>query len=144
MDSAGPMVRLDTLVRVVYRLLADLAVVVHFAFIAFVAVGAFMAWRWSWLVWLHVPSVIYSALIITVGFQCFLTPLEVDFRERAGEEGYSGGFVDRYIEDVVYPGEYTTALRALVAVAIVVGYVGLYVRRRRDREARRDVEQESR
>jgi hypothetical protein len=95
-------------------------------------------------VWLHVPSVIYSALIITVGFQCFLTPLEVDFRERAGEEGYSGGFVDRYIEDVVYPGEYTTALRALVAVAIVVGYVGLYVRRRRDREARRDVEQESR
>ena len=89
---------------VVYRLLADLVVVVHFAFIVFVAVGAFMAWRWPWLVWLHVPSVIYSALIITVGFQCFLTPLEVHFRERAGEEGYSGGFVDRYIEDVSTPG----------------------------------------
>ena len=128
-------------IDVVYRLLADLAVVVHFTFIAFVAIGAFMAWRWPRLLWLHVPSVVYSALIVTVGFTCFLTPLEKDFRERAGEEGYSGGFVDRYLEDVVYPGEYTDAARALVAVAIAVGYAGLFLRRWRDDEARREVEQ---
>ena len=113
----------------VYRLLADLAMVVHFAFIVFVAVGALVAWRWPWLVWLHVPAVLYAALIVTVGFRCFLTPVEVHLRERAGEEGYRGGFVDRYIEDVIYPEEYTAALRALVAVAIVVGYVGLCLRR---------------
>ena len=128
-------------IDVVYRLLADLAVVVHVTVIAFVAVGAFMAWRWPRLLWLHVPSVVYSALIVTVGFTCFLTPLEKDFRERAGEEGYSGGFVDRYLEDVVYPGEYTDAARALVAVAIAVGYAGLFLRRWRDDEARREVEQ---
>jgi hypothetical protein len=129
---------------VVYRLLADLAMVVHFAFIIFVAVGALMAWRWPWLVWFHVPSVIYAALIITVGFQCLLTPVEFRFRERAGEEGFSGGFVDRYIENVIYPEGYTTALRALAGVAIVIGYVGLYLRRGRDREAHREVEQGSR
>jgi hypothetical protein len=43
--------------RVLYRLRADLVVVVHIAFIVFVAIGGFLAWRWPRLVCAHVPVV---------------------------------------------------------------------------------------
>jgi hypothetical protein len=113
------------------RALADLVVVVHLAFILFVGLGALLAWRWPRLVWLHVPAALYGIAIIAVGFDCPLTPLEKHFRRLAGDAGYEGGFVDRYLEGVVYPGDATPVLQALGAVAVVVGYGGLAWRRRR-------------
>jgi hypothetical protein len=112
-----------------YRLAADLVVVIHLAFLVFIAAGAILAWRWRWLVPLHAASVMWSVAIITVGFACPLTGLEKSLRGLAGEEGYGGGFVDRYVEGVVYPESLTPLLRALVAGAVVVGYVGLHRRR---------------
>jgi hypothetical protein len=112
-----------------YWLLADLVVVVHLAFIAFVAVGALLAWRRPWLLLLHGPSVAWALAGITVGVPCPLTPLEKSLRRLAGEEGYPGGFVDHYVENVVYPGSLTPLLRALAALAIVTGYAGLLRRR---------------
>ncbi len=112
-----------------YRLAADLVVVIHLAFLVFIAAGAILAWRWPWLVPLHAASVMWSVAIITVGFACPLTGLEKSLRGLAGEEGYGGGFVDRYVEGVVYPESLTPLLRALAAGAVVVGYVGLHRRR---------------
>jgi len=117
----------------VYGVLADVVVVVHLAFIVFVAVGGLIAWRRPWVLWLHVPSVVWGVAIVMVGFSCPLTPLEKTLRRLADEEGYGGGFVDRYIEGVVYPESLTPLLRALAAVAVVVGYAGLYRRRRAGR-----------
>ena len=114
-----------------YRILADGVVVVHFAFILFVVAGAAMAWRWPALVRAHVPALGWAIGTVVIGFPCPLTPLEKGLRHQAGEDGYTGGFVDRYIEDVVYPDEYTWVLRAVAAVAIVVSYVGLARRTRR-------------
>jgi len=119
----------------VFRLLADLVVVMHLAFILFVAVGGLLTWRWPWIAWLHVPMVVWGTAIITVGFSCPLTPLEKELRWRAGERGYAGGFVDHYIEGVVYPGALAPLVRALIAAAIVVGYAGLVGRRPRGRAA---------
>lgn len=107
-----------------FDLLADAVVVVHVAFILFVACGALLAWRWRWLVWFHVPAVAWGVGIIAIGWTCPLTPLEKWLRRRAGED-YEGGFVDRYLEDVVYPGELTPLLRAVAAVLVLVGYAGL-------------------
>jgi hypothetical protein len=117
----------------VFRLLADLVVVVHLAFIVFIAVGGLLVWRWPWLVRLHIPALVWGVAIITVGFTCPLTPLEKELRVRAGDQGYDGGFVDRYLEDVIYPGAFTPLLRALVAAAVVVGYAGMLGRQRRGR-----------
>ena len=114
----------------VHGVLADVVVVVHLAFIVFVGVGGLLAWYRPWVLWLHVPSVLWGVAIVTVGFTCPLTPLEKTLRQKAGEEGYGGGFVDRYIEGVVYPESLTPLLRTLAAVAVVVGYAGLYRRRR--------------
>ena len=110
--------------------LADAVVVIHLAFIAFVALGSLLACRWRWLVWLHVPSVGWGAGIVAIGWDCPLTPLEQWLRRRSGES-YEGGFVDRYLEGVVYPEELTPLLRAFAAGLIVTGYALLLVRGRR-------------
>lgn len=112
-----------------FRVLADTVLVVHLAFIVFVAAGALLAWRWPRLVWIHLPAAVWGAGIVLIGWDCPLTPLEKWFRRLGGEDAYTGGFVDRYVEDVVYPEELTPLFRTLAAAAIAVGYAGL-VRRR--------------
>jgi hypothetical protein len=119
-----------------FDVLADLVVVIHLAFILFVAGGSLAACRWPRLVWLHVPAVAWGVGIIVIGYECPLTPLEKWLRRRAGGDGYRGGFVDRYVEDVIYPEELTLPLRALAAVMIVTGYVWRFRRRRLARRER--------
>jgi hypothetical protein len=116
---------------VAYRLLADAVVVVHFAFVVFVAVGGLLAWRWPRVLWLHVPAVVWGLGIVTVGYDCPLTPLERYLRRLGGEDASERGFIDRYVEGVVYPEEYTGLLRAVAAVLIVVGWTGAAVGIRR-------------
>jgi hypothetical protein len=123
----------------VFDVMADAVVVVHVAFIAFVAVGALLAWRWRWLVWLHVPAVVWGVGIIAIGWDCPLTPLEKWLRRQDGQS-YEGGFVDRYLEGVVYPEELTPLLRAVAALLVVIGYVHLLrARHHPDERSRREV-----
>ena len=75
----------------VFRLLADAVVVVHFAFVVFVAVGGLLAWRWPRVLVLHVPAVIWGVGIVTVGYECPLTPLERHLRELGGGEPRTWG-----------------------------------------------------
>ncbi len=112
----------------VLDLLADGVVVVHLAFILFVAVGPVLAWRWPSLIRVHVPALVYGVGIVTIGWDCPLTPLEKWLRP--GDD-YEGGFVDRYLEDVVWPEEVTPVQWAVAAVLVVVGYAGLLRRARR-------------
>jgi Protein of Unknown function (DUF2784) len=119
----------------VFRLFADLVVVGHLAFILFVAAGGLLVWRWPWLMRLHAPAVAWGIAIITVGFTCPLTPLETELRRRAGEQGYRGGFVNHYIEGVIYPGRLAPLVRVLIAAVIVVGYAGAARKLRRQAAA---------
>ena len=114
---------------VLYQALADAVMVVHLAFIVFIAAGGLLAWRWPKLVWVHLPAVAWGVGIITIGYECPLTPLEKFFMRRAGDDAYAGGFVDRYVEGVIYPEELTPVLRGVAAAAVVVGYAGLLYRR---------------
>jgi Protein of Unknown function (DUF2784) len=107
-----------------FELLADLVVVVHLAFVLFVAVGGLLVWRWPRLMWCHLPAVAWGIAIITIGFTCPLTPIEHYLRGRAGQQGHNGGFVDRYVEGVIYPAGLTPLVRGLIAAAVVVGYAG--------------------
>jgi hypothetical protein len=116
---------------VAYRFLADAVVVVHFAFVIFVAVGGLLAWRWPRVLWLHVPAVVWAVGIVTVGYECPLTPLERYFRRLGGEVASRRGFIDHYVEGVIYPEKYTPLLRAIAAVLIVVGWTGALVKTRR-------------
>jgi Protein of Unknown function (DUF2784) len=84
-----------------------------------------------------VPAVAWGLGIVAIGYQCPLTPLERYFRRLGGEHVPRGGFIDRYIEGVLYPERYASLLRALAAVLIVVGWTGALIRLRRTRSAAR-------
>jgi hypothetical protein len=109
----------------IYRWLADVVVVFHGAFVAFVIVGAFLALRWPWLLWLHVPTAIWGVLIEYADWICPLTPLENTLRARAGESGYSGDFVQHYLLQALYPNGLTIGTRWILgSIALGVNLVG--------------------
>jgi Protein of Unknown function (DUF2784) len=86
------------------RSMADLVLAFHFAFIVFAVLGGFLVLWKSWVAWLHVPSVLWSAFVNLFSQVCPLTPLENRFRYLAGQAGYEGGFIQHYIAPLVYPG----------------------------------------
>lgn len=118
-----------------YGWLADAVLVVHFAFILFVALGGFLVLRWPRLAWVHVPVFVWGALIEFTGGTCPLTPLEVSLRQRAGEAGYTGGFIEHYLTGVVYPAGLTRPMQVGLGLAVLavnaLVYARLRARRRR-------------
>jgi hypothetical protein len=117
---------------VVYGAVRDAAMLVHFAFLVFLTVGGFLAWRWHRLIWVHLAVAAWAFLIVTVGQPCPLTGIEDWARERAGQERLRGtGFIDNYLEGVIYPARYTWLLQTLVALAVAVAWAGYLARRRR-------------
>lgn len=111
----------------IYRLLADLLVALHFAFILFVVLGGFLAWRWRRVAWVHLPAALWGVLIEFMGWVCPLTPLENRFRALAGEGGYQGGFIEHYLIPVMYPEDWTVRLRIVLgSLVVAVNLVAYY------------------
>src|SRR2546423_5093549 len=95
--SGGGFRRIRVSLKMIYRLLADCVVLLHTAFVAFVMLGGFLAWRWRAAMWAHVPAALWGAAIEYGGWVCPLTPLEHALRARAGLEGYRGGVGEHYV-----------------------------------------------
>jgi len=110
--------------RVLSRLLANAVVAFHGLFILFVVLGGFLAWRWRWVAALHIPCALWGILIEYRGGICPLTPLENSLRARAGQQGYSGGFVEHYVLPVIYPKGLTAGVQ--VALGTLVLTVNLF------------------
>ncbi len=91
----------------IYRALADLVLVVHLLFVLFVVLGGLLVLRWPVVAWLHIPAAVWGVLIEYTGWICPLTPLENSLRIRGGEVGYSGGFIQHYIQPLLYPAGLT-------------------------------------
>ena len=117
-----------------YGWLADLVVTAHFAFLGFLAVGAILALRWPVVLRLHVPAVFWATAVVPMGLDCPLTSLENLLRRRSQDAAYQGSFIDYYIHDVAFPGEFTVHTRVIVALTVVAGYVAMW-----SRNCRRDV-----
>jgi hypothetical protein len=109
-----------------YRLLADLVLVTHAAFVAFVMLGGLAVLRWPRLAWLHLPVVLWGAGIEFFGGICPLTPLENRWRQLAGDQGYAGGFVDHYIVALLYPDGLTRSVQVALGLLVLVVNVAIY------------------
>ncbi len=103
-----------------FRLAADLVVGLHFLFILFVIAGGFLAWRWRWLAWVHLPAAAWGAIIEFMDWICPLTPLENDFRRRAGGAGYEGGFIEHYLIPIIYPAGLSSGIRIFLGIVVVL------------------------
>lgn len=109
-----------------HAVLADLVLVLHLAFILFAVGGALLALRWRRLVWLHLPTVLWAALVELAGWTCPLTPLELALRAAAGGAGYEGSFIAHYLLPVVYPPGLTRAIQLGLGFGVVALNVLLY------------------
>ena len=108
-------------------LTADIIVLLHFAFILFVSVGGLLVLRWPRLAWLHLPCVAWGVLIEVSGGICPLTPLEMRYRHAAGDPGYSGDFIDRYLLPVIYPSGLTRSLQIGLGLALLLFNLTIYL-----------------
>jgi len=112
-----------------YAITADLLLVLHLGFVCFVVAGGLLLLKWRWLMLLHLPAVVWGALIEFQGWLCPLTPWEQQLRLAAGQAGYYGGFVEHYLLPVLYPPglEHNTQLilgSAVIGInAVVYGWI---------------------
>jgi len=104
----------------VYNLFADLIVLAHFLFIAFVICGGLLVIRWPKIAFLHLPSAAWGVIVEFSGSICPLTPLENHFRNLAGSNQYSGDFILRYLSPVIYPDNLTTTIQQVFGGVVIV------------------------
>jgi len=106
--------------------LADLLVLAHLLFVAFVMAGGILLIRWPRLIWLHLPAAIWGAYIELAGGICPLTPLENHLRVQAGQDGYSGGFVDHYLLPILYPANLTLPVQQVLGGLVILVNLAIY------------------
>ena len=75
---------------------------------------------------LHIPAVIWGAVIEFKGFICPLTPLENHLRKSAGEVGYDGSFVEQYLIPIIYPANLTSELQVILGGLVILVNVTIY------------------
>ena len=76
--------------------------------------GGLLVLRWPAIMALHIPAAVWGVMIEFTGWLCPLTPLENWLRVRGGELGYSGGFIDHYIQPVLYPSGLTRGIQVVL------------------------------
>jgi hypothetical protein len=108
------------------QVLADLVVAIHLAFVLFVVLGGLLVLRRPQLAYAHVPAAVWGAWIEFTGRICPLTPLENSLRARAGQAGYSGGFIEHYLLPLLYPSALTRTIQLVLGALLVVLNLGIY------------------
>jgi uncharacterized membrane protein YgcG len=110
-----------------YQWLATAALLLHFGYIAFLGLGGFLAWKWPKAIWAHLVAVAWGLLIVSGTVNCPLTWVEDWARSRAGLTKLTQGFVDRYLDNVIYPAQYVNVARLGLALVIAVSYLGAFL-----------------
>jgi hypothetical protein len=107
------------------RILADLIVVLHFAFILFVIFGGFLVLKYRRMIWLHLPAAIWGALIEFAGWLCPLTLLENRLRSASGDH-YTGGFIEHYLVPIIYPAMLTRNIQMALGFGVLLLNLAVY------------------
>ncbi|MCO6057750.1 DUF2784 domain-containing protein [Pseudomonas sp. MOB-449] len=103
-----------------YRIAADAVLLLHLAFILFVVLGGLLVLNWPRLALLHLPAATWGATVEFFHLVCPLTPLENRLRRAAGEQGYSGGFIEHYLVPLIYPAGLTPGIQLWLGVFVLV------------------------
>ena len=112
----------------IYSIAAKAVAITHFAFIVFVIAGGFLVLKWPRLAWLHVPAAVWGILIEFFGWYCPMTTWENTLLRRAGQAGYSKGFIEHYLFALIYPQGLTRSMQIAIGVTVIVVNVFVYAR----------------
>jgi len=109
-----------------YLILAELTILLHFLFVAFVALGGVAIFRWPGLMYTHLLALAWGIYIELSGGICPLTPLENHFRHLAGIQPYEGGFINHYIMPILYPKGLTHNIQLWIAFGLIIFNLLIY------------------
>jgi hypothetical protein len=97
---------------VFYLIAADLLLLTHVLFVAFVILGLVLivagklaAWAWvrnPWFRLVHLAGIGVVVLQSWLGVICPLTTWEMALREKAGDAVYTGAFIAHWLEEILY------------------------------------------
>lgn len=110
----------------IFYVLFNLIVMVHFVYVLFVVFGGFLVIKWRSLAWIHVPAFLWAAFIECAGWVCPLTPLENWLRVKGGIGTYQTGFIEHYILPLLYPLELTRSLQVFLGLLVLTINLGIY------------------
>ena len=95
-----------------YQLLADLVLMLHAAIVVSVVGGLLLillgnlaGWRWVnawWFRLTHLATIAFVVLQSWLGVTCPLTRLEMSLRVKAQVGTYSGGFIEHWVQRLLY------------------------------------------
>jgi hypothetical protein len=118
-----------------WRALADAVLLLHLAIVLFVVGGLVLivagnlrGWHWvngAWLRLAHLAAILVVVAEAWFGVVCPLTTLEQALRLRAGDAGYGGGFIEHWVQRLIYydlPGWVFVLGYTLFALAIVAAW----------------------
>lgn len=87
----------------VYRMTADLLMVVHLLWIVWLVCGALVAYKYPWMRAVHLGGLAFSVTMQVCGWYCPLTILEQWLRlQHHPEQTYVTSFIAHYAECLVY------------------------------------------
>lgn len=95
-----------------YQYLANFVLTVHVAIAAFVVGGLLLVvagnlrrWHWVNALWFRLAHLLAIAVVVAeawLGLPCPLTNLEMWLRAQAGTGHYSGGFIEHWLQSLLY------------------------------------------
>ena len=115
----------------IYKILADGVVLIHFLWIVFLFFGVFWGIKNKVVRILHFSGLAFAFVIQIFDWYCPLTHLEVWLRSRhASALTYTGSFIIHYVEEIVYI-ELSRTLILLLTVILCALNVWLYLKKSR-------------
>ena len=118
-----------------YQLLADAVLSLHVAIVAFVVgglvlviAGNLLAWRWVNELWFRLAHLAAVAVVVAKSWfsvVCPLTSLEMWFRKKAHETSYAGGFIEHWLQRILYyeaPTWFFTVAYSLFGLAVAAAW----------------------
>lgn len=105
---------------------ANTVLLFHLAFILFATLGALLALKWRWILFLQLPAAAWGFFVEYSGRICPLTELENYFRQRAGEAGYGEGFIEHYLLATIYPNGLTREIQFALGAFVVIVNLSIY------------------
>jgi hypothetical protein len=114
-----------------YRTLADAVLALHVLVVAFVVggllavlAGNLLGWRWvnnAWFRRAHVAAIGIVVVVSWLGEVCPLTTLESWLRVQAGASGYDKGFIEHWLQAILfYEGPTWAFVLAYTAFGLLV------------------------
>ncbi|MBT2970738.1 MAG: hypothetical protein B6D72_10355 [gamma proteobacterium symbiont of Ctena orbiculata] len=96
----------------IYLFAADAILLIHFLFVAFVVfglvaiyIGHGLSWVWIRNFWFRIVHLVCIAIVVVqswIGVLCPLTIWEMRLREKAGEDSYTGAFIQHWLQRILY------------------------------------------